>query len=85
MTATASRSNFRFKFAGPLLDEMGRAQDREAIRLAAVDQLAQDQSGLDRLADADIVGDQQPHDRKAQRHEQRHKLVGTRFEAETRR
>ena len=41
---------------------MRRAQDREAIRLAAIDQLAQDEAGLDRLADADVVGDQQPHD-----------------------
>ena len=29
--------------------------------VAAVEQLAGDQRGLDRLADADVVGDQQPH------------------------
>ena len=85
MTATASRSNLPLQLARPLLDEMGRAQDRETIRLAAIDQLAQDQAGLDRLADADIVRDQQAHDGKAQRHQQRHELIGTRFEAQPRR
>ena len=54
----------RLELARPLLDEMRRAQDGEAVDLAAVDQLAQDQPGLDGLADADIVGDQQPHDRQ---------------------
>ena len=73
------------ELAGPLLDEMGRAQDREAVGLAAVDQLAQDEPGLDRLADADVVGDQQPHDRKAQRHQQRHELIGAGLEAQPRR
>ena len=80
MTATAVEIEFSLKLAGPLLDEMWWAQDREAIRLAAIDQLAQNKSGFDRLSDADIVGDQQPHDRKPQCHQERHKLVGTRFE-----
>ena len=64
---------------------MRRAEDGEAVGLAAVDQLAQDQAGLDGLADADIVGDQQPHDGEAQRHQQRHELIGARLEAEPRR
>ena len=76
---------FALELAGPLLDEMRRAQHGETVDLAAIDQLAQDQPGFDGLADADIVGDQQPHDGKAQRHQQRHELVGARLEAEPRR
>ena len=54
------------QFAGPLLDQMRRTKHREAVGFAAIDQFAQDQPGLDGLADADIVGDQQPHDRQPQ-------------------
>ena len=46
-----------FELAGPQLDQMRRAQDREAVGLTSVDQLAQDQPSLYRLADADIVSD----------------------------
>ena len=58
------------------------AQHGEPIDLAAIDQLAHDQPSLDRLADADVVRNQQPHDGKPQRHQQWHQLVGTRLEAE---
>ena len=73
---------FSLKFAGPLLDKMWWAQDREAIRFATVDQFTQDESGFNRFAYADVVSDQQSHDWKAQRHQEWHKLVGTRFEGD---
>jgi hypothetical protein len=41
----------------PLFAEVGRAEDAEAADLAAIEQLAGDHRGLDRLADADIVAD----------------------------
>ena len=37
---------------------------REAVDQTTVEHLADDQSRLDRLADPDIVGDQQPHHRE---------------------
>ena len=63
---------------------MRRAEDRETIRLAAIDQLAQDETTFDRLADTDIVGDEQSDDGKPQRHQQRHELIGPRLEAQAR-
>ncbi len=63
---------------------MGRAKDRKAIRLAAVYQLTKDEPRLDRLADPHVVGDQQPNEWKPKRHEQRHQLVRSRLEADTR-
>ena len=53
---------------------MRRAEDRETVGLAAIDQLAEDQPRLDGLADTDIVGDQQPHDGQPQGHQQRYQL-----------
>ncbi len=70
------------QLARPLLDEMRRAEHGEPVGLAAVDQLAQDEAGFYRLADTDIVGDQQAHDRKPQRHQERHELIGARLETE---
>ena len=43
----------------PLLGEVRRAEHGEPLDLAAVEQLAGDQQRLDRLADADVVGDQE--------------------------
>ena len=40
-------------------------------------QLGGDQAGLDGLADADVVGDEQPDGVLAQGQQQRHELVGT--------
>ena len=56
------------ELAYPLLDEMRRAKYGHALDLAAVEQLTGNQRGLDGLADADIVGDQQAHRIQAQRH-----------------
>ena len=70
------------EFLLPLLDEVPRAQHSKVADLAAVEQLAHDQAGFDRLADADVVRDEQPHRRKAQRHEQRHELVRARLDGD---
>jgi len=80
VTAAASEVELGVQFAGPLLNQMRRAEDCEAVGLAAIDQLAQDQPRLDGLADTDIVGDQQPHDGQPQGHQQRYQLVGARLE-----
>ena len=62
----------------PLLGEVRRAEDGEPLALAAVQELRGDEAGLDRLADADVVGDEEPDGVLPQRHEQRHELVGPR-------
>ena len=64
----------------PLVHEMRRTEDDGAIDVAAVEQLACDEQGLDRLADPDVVGDEQAHGVELERHEQRHELVGSRLD-----
>ena len=64
----------------PLVHEMGRAEDGAAIDVAAVEQLAGDEQGLDGLPDPDVVGDEEAHRIELQRHEQRHELVGARLD-----
>lgn len=66
----------------PLLAEMRRADHGAALDLAAVEQFAHDEPRLDRLADPDIVGDQESHHRLLERHQERHELIGARLEAE---
>ena len=51
------------------------------VDVAAVEQLARDQAGLDGLADADVVCDQQAHRIELERHQQRHELIGARLDA----
>ena len=58
---------------------MRRAKDGQASRLAAVEQFLRHQARFDGLADAHVVGDQQPYGVELQGHQQRHKLVGPRF------
>ena len=61
----------------PATARRGRAsRARRAAALALGEQLGGDQAGLDGLADADVVGDQQPDGVLPQRHQQRHELVG---------
>ena len=48
------------EFLLPLLAEMRRTDDRKAFDLAAVEQLPGDEARLDGLANADVVGDEQP-------------------------
>lgn len=45
----------------PLLSEVRRTKYGEALDLTAVEQLAGDEAGFDRFADADIVGDEHAH------------------------
>ena len=59
----------------PLVAQMRWAQYGEPPGDAAVEQLARDQRRLDRLAHADIVGDQQAHWIEPQGQEQRDELV----------
>jgi len=61
----------------PLLQERpGRGDDEDAAGSTACDQLRDDQAGLDRLAQADVVGQQQARARHPQASGDRHKLVG---------
>ena len=66
----------------PLLGERGAAQHGQAARVALLQQLGRDQAGLDGLADADVVGDQQPDRVLPQRHQQRDELVGAGLDRE---
>ena len=66
---TGSRSNRRFNFVGPLLAETRRSEHENPIGHPAVLELGRDQPRLDRLPEADFVGDQHParkpaHDRQ---------------------
>ena len=60
----------------PLLGQGRGTEHRQAADLAAVEQLAGDEAGFDRLADAYVVGDQHAHRVELQRHHQRHQLIG---------
>jgi len=66
----------------PLLDQMRRTEHGEAGDLAAIMQLAHDQARFDRLADADVVGNQQANRRLAERHQQRHELIRPRLDGD---
>ena len=70
------------QLALPLLGEGGRAEDGEPVRLAPGDQLGGDEAGLDRLADADVVGDEEAHRVELERHEERDELVGARLDGD---
>ncbi|MNJ44787.1 hypothetical protein D3C77_398530 [compost metagenome] len=48
------------QFCDPLVHEVRRAENRKRIDLSAIHQLAEDQTRFDGLADADVVGNQQP-------------------------
>jgi len=51
------------------------AEHGQAIGISLGHQLGGHQCGLDGLAHAHVVGDQQPHWVEAKGHQQRHKLV----------
>src|SRR6185312_12448095 len=68
------------KFSDPLFDKVGRTQHCHPFDLAAIQELASDQAGLDGLADTHIVSDQQAHWIKAQSHQQWHQLIGPRLD-----
>jgi hypothetical protein len=77
-----SQGKLGLQLGTPLIDQVRRAEDREALDLAAVEELTQDQAGLDRLADPDVIGDQQSRGFLAERHHQRGELVGARLEVD---
>ena len=66
----------RFEFVLPLADHPGRGGDEDEVDPPAKQQFAHDQSRLDGLAGADVVGDQQIHPREAQRFLEGEKLIG---------
>ena len=66
----------------PLLGQVRRAQHAHALRVALLQQLLGDQGRFDRLADADVVGDQQADRVELERHQQRHQLVRARRHAD---
>ena len=68
----------------PPIREVWRAEDSDAGDLVAVKQLAGDEQGLNGLADADVVRDEQPHDVLTEREEERDELVRPRLDAEPR-
>jgi len=63
----------------PLFREVGRAQDGGLVDLPPVQEFPDQQACLDRLADADIVGDEQADRVELQPHQQRHELVRARL------
>jgi hypothetical protein len=65
----------------PLQADRGRADDQDEAGLLAQDQLLQDQAGLDRLAEADVVGDEEVGARQLERLHQRRELVGHQLDA----
>ena len=64
------------QFALPLLGQVRRAEDGEPLDFAAIEQFAGDEHRLDRFADANVVGDEQPDRVELQGHHQRDELVG---------
>jgi len=64
------------QLVAPLAGHRGRSDDHGIVDPAAQQQLAQDQPGLDRLAQPHIVGDQQVDARQPQRLAQGEQLIG---------
>ncbi len=60
----------------PLLGQVRGAEHGQPLDLTTVQQFAGHQAGLDGLADAHVVGDQQAHRIQFERHHQGHQLVG---------
>jgi len=60
-----------------------RAEDTQAPDFAAVEELAADQARFNRLANSDIVGDEESHGILAESHQERHKLIGAGLNRDT--
>jgi hypothetical protein len=67
------------QFPLPLLGQVRRAQNTEGLTLTSIQKLAGDQCSLNGLADANVVGNQNPHRVKLERHQKRDKLVRARL------
>ena len=66
----------------PLFAEVGQTDHGETLDGAAFEHFADDEQGLDGFADADIVRDEESHGVLAERHDERHDLVGAGAEGE---
>ena len=66
----------------PLLGQVGWAEDGHPPNLAAVQEFSRDEACLDRLADANVVGDQEADGVELQGHEQGDELVGPGLDAD---
>jgi hypothetical protein len=64
------------QFALPLFGEVSGAQDGKPADFAPVEQFAGDEGDLDGLADAHVIGDEQPDGIKAKSHDEGDELVG---------
>ena len=60
------KTELAFQFILPLHRHGGWGRDDDVINAPAQQKLAGDQPGLDRLAEADVVGDQKVDPRKSQ-------------------
>ena len=69
----------------PLQQHRGRRRDDDHLNAAAQEQLSNDETGFHRLAEANIVGDQQIDARQLQRLGQGKKLVGVQPDARPKR
>ena len=68
------------QFGLPLLGQLRRTEHGQPLNLAAVEQFAGNQQRLHRLADADIIGDQQAHGVELERHQEWDELIGARLD-----
>ena len=59
----------------PLIHQVRRTQNDGALDVAAVEQFAGDEQGLDRLPHPDVVRDEETHRVELESHEQGHELV----------
>ena len=64
------------EFPLPLLRQVGRTHHGQAIGLATLQELLGDQAGFDSLADADVIGDEEPGGLLPEGHHQRDELIG---------
>ena len=78
-------AEFLRQFVLPLQQHRGRRRDDDHLDATAQEQLSNDETGFDRLAEADVVGDQQIDARQLQRLGQRKKLVGVQPDARPKR
>jgi hypothetical protein len=69
-----------FELCFPLFEDRRRRCDDDRLRLLAQEQLAGDEPGLDGLAEAGIVGDEEVDPREPQRLAERLHLVGVDFD-----
>jgi hypothetical protein len=67
------------EFRLPLVHQVWRTQYGALRNLPTVEKLAKNESCFDGFADTDIIGDQQPHHRQTQCHQQWNDLVGAWF------